>query len=136
MMVCLPGFGWVFLSAVLHAAAPWGAGRPDRPRQCDAPKSVSRVGADTRTFVRKKKKKRKKGHVIRSDPIKQFVTQPKEPRKDGDTCGESSLSRLEKLLRNNYEIEIYTVTSSAAVGGNATKEIPKKPRHKCIMKVP
>lgn len=43
-MVCLPGFSWVFLSALLHSVTPWGAERPDRPRQCDAPKSVSRVG--------------------------------------------------------------------------------------------
>ncbi|XP_060889143.1 metalloprotease TIKI2 [Labrus mixtus] len=40
-MVCLPGFTVVFLSALLHQAAPWGAGRPDRPKQCDAPKSQS-----------------------------------------------------------------------------------------------
>uniref|UniRef100_A0A3B4U0E3 Metalloprotease TIKI n=1 Tax=Seriola dumerili TaxID=41447 RepID=A0A3B4U0E3_SERDU len=40
-MICLPGFSWVFLSALLHAVAPWGAQRPDRPRQCDAPKSQS-----------------------------------------------------------------------------------------------
>ncbi|KAI9547581.1 Metalloprotease TIKI2 [Dissostichus eleginoides] len=40
-MACLPGFSWVFLSALLHAVAPWGAHRPDRPRQCDAPKSQS-----------------------------------------------------------------------------------------------
>lgn len=40
-MACLPGFNWVFLSALLHAVAPWGAHRPDRPRQCDAPKSQS-----------------------------------------------------------------------------------------------
>ncbi|KAM8745135.1 metalloprotease TIKI2 [Acanthopagrus schlegelii] len=40
-MVCLPGFSWVFLSALLHTAAPWGAHRPDRPRQCDPPKSQS-----------------------------------------------------------------------------------------------
>ncbi|XP_075944701.1 metalloprotease TIKI2 isoform X1 [Anarhichas minor] len=40
-MVCLPGFSLVFLSALLHTAAPWGAHRPERPRQCDAPKSQS-----------------------------------------------------------------------------------------------
>ncbi|XP_034532074.1 metalloprotease TIKI2 isoform X1 [Notolabrus celidotus] len=40
-MVCLPGFSWVFLSALLHQAAPWGAERADRPRQCDTPKSQS-----------------------------------------------------------------------------------------------
>lgn len=41
-MVCAgPGLCWVFLSALLHTAAPWGAQRPDRPRQCDAPKSQS-----------------------------------------------------------------------------------------------
>ncbi|XP_041791500.1 metalloprotease TIKI2 isoform X1 [Chelmon rostratus] len=40
-MVCLPGLSWVFLSALLHTVAPWGAQRPDRPRQCDAPKSQS-----------------------------------------------------------------------------------------------
>ncbi|GLD50227.1 metalloprotease TIKI2-like protein [Lates japonicus] len=40
-MVCLPGFSWVFLCALLHAVAPWGAERRDRPRQCDAPKSQS-----------------------------------------------------------------------------------------------
>ncbi|XP_056235204.1 metalloprotease TIKI2 [Seriola aureovittata] len=40
-MICLPGFSWVFLSALLHTVAPWGAQRPDRPRQCDAPKSQS-----------------------------------------------------------------------------------------------
>ncbi|XP_059196643.1 metalloprotease TIKI2 [Centropristis striata] len=40
-MVCLRGFSWVFLSALLHNVAPWGAHRPDRPRQCDAPKSQS-----------------------------------------------------------------------------------------------
>ncbi|KAF3834859.1 hypothetical protein F7725_027417 [Dissostichus mawsoni] len=39
-MACLPGFSWVFLSALLHAVAPWGAHRPERPRQCDAPKST------------------------------------------------------------------------------------------------
>lgn len=43
-MLVLPGISWVFLSALLHAVAPWGADRPGRPRQCDAPKSVSRVG--------------------------------------------------------------------------------------------
>uniref|UniRef100_A0A8D0A9Z9 Metalloprotease TIKI n=1 Tax=Sander lucioperca TaxID=283035 RepID=A0A8D0A9Z9_SANLU len=40
-MVCLPRFSWVFLSALLHTVAPWGAHRPDRPRQCDTPKSQS-----------------------------------------------------------------------------------------------
>ncbi|XP_042075993.1 metalloprotease TIKI2 isoform X2 [Haplochromis burtoni] len=40
-MVVLPGISWVFLSALLHAVAPWGADRPGRPRQCDAPKSQS-----------------------------------------------------------------------------------------------
>ncbi|XP_034035695.1 metalloprotease TIKI2 isoform X2 [Thalassophryne amazonica] len=41
-MVCVPGFGWVLLGALLHPVAPsWGADRPDRPRQCDAPKSQS-----------------------------------------------------------------------------------------------
>ncbi|KAM3619600.1 uncharacterized protein V6R79_010714 [Siganus canaliculatus] len=40
-MVCLPGLRCVFLSALLHIAAPWGAHRPDRPRECDAPKSQS-----------------------------------------------------------------------------------------------
>ncbi|XP_029356172.1 metalloprotease TIKI2 [Echeneis naucrates] len=40
-MICPPGLRWVLLSALLHAAAPWGAHRPDRPRQCDAPKSES-----------------------------------------------------------------------------------------------
>ncbi|XP_071343782.1 metalloprotease TIKI2 [Trachinotus anak] len=40
-MICPPGFSWVFLSALLHTVAPWGAERPDRPRQCDAPKSQS-----------------------------------------------------------------------------------------------
>ncbi|XP_030583668.1 metalloprotease TIKI2 [Archocentrus centrarchus] len=40
-MVFLPGMSWVFLSALLHAVAPWGADRPGRPRQCDAPKSQS-----------------------------------------------------------------------------------------------
>ncbi|XP_068599736.1 metalloprotease TIKI2 [Brachionichthys hirsutus] len=38
-MVCLPGFNWVIVSALLRAVAPWGAQRPDRPRQCDLPKS-------------------------------------------------------------------------------------------------
>ncbi|XP_071382232.1 metalloprotease TIKI2 isoform X1 [Centroberyx affinis] len=41
MMVCLPGLSWVLLSALLHPVAPRGADRPDRPRQCDAPKSQS-----------------------------------------------------------------------------------------------
>ncbi|XP_053178435.1 metalloprotease TIKI2 [Scomber japonicus] len=40
-MVCLPGFIWVFLSALLHPVAPWGAQRRDRPKQCDTPKSQS-----------------------------------------------------------------------------------------------
>ncbi|XP_037624719.1 metalloprotease TIKI2 [Sebastes umbrosus] len=40
-MVCLPGFSWLFLSALLHTVAPWGAHRPERPRQCEAPKSQS-----------------------------------------------------------------------------------------------
>ncbi|XP_026161358.1 metalloprotease TIKI2 [Mastacembelus armatus] len=40
-MVCRPGLSWVFLSSLLHTVAPWGADRPDRPRQCDAPKSQS-----------------------------------------------------------------------------------------------
>lgn len=43
-MLCVPGFRWVFLNALLHTVAPWGAQRPDRPRQCDAPKSVSQLG--------------------------------------------------------------------------------------------
>lgn len=40
-MVCLPGLSWLLLGALLHAAAPRGADRPARPRQCDAPKSQS-----------------------------------------------------------------------------------------------
>ncbi|XP_069006421.1 metalloprotease TIKI2 [Embiotoca jacksoni] len=40
-MVFPPGFSWVFLSALLQTVAPWGADRPGRPRQCDAPKSQS-----------------------------------------------------------------------------------------------
>uniref|UniRef100_A0A3Q3XPS9 Metalloprotease TIKI n=1 Tax=Mola mola TaxID=94237 RepID=A0A3Q3XPS9_MOLML len=40
-MVCAPGFSWIFLSALLHTVAPWGAQRPDRPRQCEPPKSQS-----------------------------------------------------------------------------------------------
>ncbi|KAM9849202.1 metalloprotease TIKI2 isoform 2-T2 [Aulostomus maculatus] len=40
-MVHLQGFSWVFLSALLHPVAPWGADRVDRPRQCDPPKSQS-----------------------------------------------------------------------------------------------
>lgn len=40
-MVCLPGFSVVFLSALLHTVAPWGAHPPERPRQCDAPKTQS-----------------------------------------------------------------------------------------------
>ncbi|KAF3690980.1 Metalloprotease TIKI2 [Channa argus] len=40
-MICLPGLSWVLLSALLHTVAPWGAERPDGPRQCDAPKSQS-----------------------------------------------------------------------------------------------
>lgn len=47
-MLCVPGFRWVFLNALLHTVAPWGAQRPDRPRQCDAPKSVSQLGHDLR----------------------------------------------------------------------------------------
>lgn len=43
-MLCAPGFRWIFLNAVLHTVAPWGAQRPGRPRQCDAPKSVSSLG--------------------------------------------------------------------------------------------
>ncbi|CAF93407.1 unnamed protein product [Tetraodon nigroviridis] len=43
-MLCVPGFRWVFLNALLHTVAPWGAQRPGRPRQCDAPKSVSPLG--------------------------------------------------------------------------------------------
>ncbi|XP_068447478.1 metalloprotease TIKI2 isoform X2 [Clinocottus analis] len=38
-MVCLPGFSVVFLCALLHSVAPWGARRPERPRQCDAPQT-------------------------------------------------------------------------------------------------
>ncbi|XP_029904730.1 metalloprotease TIKI2 [Myripristis murdjan] len=41
MMVYVPGLSWVLLSALLHPVAPRGADRPDRPRQCDAPKSQS-----------------------------------------------------------------------------------------------
>ncbi|KAM8875073.1 metalloprotease TIKI2 [Spinachia spinachia] len=40
-MVRPPGSSWVFLGALLHAVAPWGAPRPDTPRQCDAPQSQS-----------------------------------------------------------------------------------------------
>ncbi|XP_029002339.1 metalloprotease TIKI2 [Betta splendens] len=40
-MVRLPGPSWVWLSAVLHTVAPWGADRAGRPRQCDAPQSQS-----------------------------------------------------------------------------------------------
>ncbi|KAM7388313.1 hypothetical protein PAMP_024499 [Pampus punctatissimus] len=46
-MVCLPGFIWVFLSALLHPVAPWGADQRDRPKQCDAPKSQ----ADMNSFL-------------------------------------------------------------------------------------
>ncbi|XP_008334542.1 metalloprotease TIKI2 [Cynoglossus semilaevis] len=40
-MVYLPGLSWVLLSALLHTVAPWGAERPDRPRQCRVPQSQS-----------------------------------------------------------------------------------------------
>lgn len=43
-MVRLPGSSLALLCALLHAVAPWGAHRPDRPKQCDAPQSVSRGG--------------------------------------------------------------------------------------------
>ncbi|XP_062419541.1 metalloprotease TIKI2 [Pungitius pungitius] len=38
-MVRLPGSSLVLLCALLHTVAPWGAHRPDRPKQCDAPRS-------------------------------------------------------------------------------------------------
>ncbi|XP_076009301.1 metalloprotease TIKI2 [Genypterus blacodes] len=40
-MVYLQGISWVLLSALLHPVAPRGAERPDRPKQCDPPKSQS-----------------------------------------------------------------------------------------------
>lgn len=40
-MVCLQGISWVLLSALLHPVLPWGAHRPERPRQCDPPKAQS-----------------------------------------------------------------------------------------------
>ncbi|XP_067453226.1 metalloprotease TIKI2 [Thunnus thynnus] len=51
-MVCLPGFIWVFLSALLHPVAPWGADRRDRPKQCDAPKSQSDMNSFLWTIKR------------------------------------------------------------------------------------
>ncbi|XP_029988698.1 metalloprotease TIKI2 [Sphaeramia orbicularis] len=51
-MVCPPGFSWVFLSALVHTVAPWGAHRPDRPRQCDAPKSQSDMNSFLWTIKR------------------------------------------------------------------------------------
>ncbi|AWP11034.1 putative metalloprotease TIKI2-like [Scophthalmus maximus] len=40
-MLCPRGLRWLLLSALLRTAAPWGARRPERPRQCDAPESQS-----------------------------------------------------------------------------------------------
>lgn len=51
-MVCPPGFSWVFLSALVHAVAPWGAHRPDRPKQCDAPKAQSDMNSFLWTIKR------------------------------------------------------------------------------------
>ncbi|XP_072245732.1 metalloprotease TIKI2 isoform X1 [Leuresthes tenuis] len=44
-MVFPQGFSWVLLSAFLQTVAPWGADRPGRPRQCDAPKSQSELNS-------------------------------------------------------------------------------------------
>ncbi|XP_077389950.1 metalloprotease TIKI2 [Festucalex cinctus] len=51
-MMCVPGLGWVLLSALLHPVAPWGARAAGRPRQCDAPKSQS----DMNSFLWKVKR--------------------------------------------------------------------------------
>uniref|UniRef100_A0A3Q2Q3P5 Metalloprotease TIKI n=1 Tax=Fundulus heteroclitus TaxID=8078 RepID=A0A3Q2Q3P5_FUNHE len=40
-----PVFSWVLLGGLLQAAAPWGAGRTARPRQCDPPKSQSELNS-------------------------------------------------------------------------------------------
>lgn len=51
-MMCARTLCWLVLSAVLSPGAPWGAKRPDRPRQCELPKSQSEMNSFLWTIKR------------------------------------------------------------------------------------